>query len=126
MFLCNQFHCKFVCFTLEDNRSVSTSLSCAHSGDKPNAFQVMMSAAHKTVLPRPYDEQPLRGDHAIYNKLLELLNSRNLGWSPGIVETTSIKFLKALTDCLWMLDPHHDQFSSRAYIIPEVFSGFTN
>jgi len=83
----------------------------------------MMSAAHKTVLPTLYDEQPLRGDHAIYNRLLDLLKSRNLGWSLDIVETTGIKFLKLLADCLWTLDPHHDQ------LIPEdfsVFAGFNN
>jgi len=30
-----------------------------------------------------------------------------------------------LSDCLWTLDRHHDQFSLRACLIPEVFSGFT-
>jgi len=44
------------------------------SGNRPNAFEIMMSAARKVVLPPTYEissEQTLRGDHAIYNKLLE-------------------------------------------------------
>ena len=69
VFLCHQFHCKFVCFTPEDDDSTTTSTSSITIGNKPNAFEIIMSAARKVVLPPPYEtssEQPLRGDHAIY------------------------------------------------------------
>jgi len=86
-----------------------------------------MSAACKVVLPPPYEtsgEQLLRGDHAIYNKLLELLQKEKLGWSPDTVTSVGGNFVKGLSDCLWTLDPHHEQFASRACHIPSIFSEF--
>ena len=68
-----------------------------------------MSTARKVVLPPPYEtssEQLLRGDHAIYNKLL---HKENLGWSPDAVASVG-NFVKVLSDCLWTLDPHHEQW----------------
>ena len=130
MFLCHQFHCKFVCFTLEADESATThrsKINIGNNSNMPNAFVIMMSAAHKVTLPPSYqtsDEEQLRGDHAIYNKLMDLLKSMNLGWSPDNVKTTGEKFVKALSDCLWTLDPHHEQFSSRACVIPSIFAEF--
>jgi len=123
VFLCHQFHCKFVCFTLGENNR--TTISAQSSGNKPNAFEIMMSAVHKAVLPPPYEtssEQTLRGDHAIYNKLLELLHTENLGWSPDTITSVGGNFVKGLPDCLWSLDPHHKQFTLRACHIPPGFN----
>jgi len=44
-------------------------MSAQSSGNKPNAFEIMMSAACKAVLPPPYEtssEQTLRSDHVSY------------------------------------------------------------
>ena len=125
VYLCHQFHCKFVCFALEDD--TTTVGSSVSTGSKPNAFVIMMSAAQKILLPPSYQrsgEHPLRGDHAVYNKLLDLLKEMKLGWNPDTVKTTGEKFVKALSDCLWTLDPHHEQFTSRACVIPPIFSEF--
>lgn len=116
VFLCHQFQCKFVCFTIEEDKR-----------DKPNAFGIMMLATHKVVLPPPYEtssEQLLRGDHAIYNKLLELLHKKKLGWSPDAVTSVGGNFVKVLSDCLWTLDSHHEQFTLRACHLPSIFSEF--
>ena len=48
---CHQFRCKFVCFTLEDDATTTTVGSSISTGSKPNTFVIMMSAAHKIVLP---------------------------------------------------------------------------
>ena len=120
--MCHQFKCKFISFTLEEESVASTTVTV----DRPNAFAIMMKAAHTVMLPKSHEStaEPLRGDHAIYNKLLELLKSMSLGWSPSTVGTTGVKFVKTLSDCLWTLDPHHEQFHSRACVIPSIFSEF--
>ena len=51
VYLCYQFHCKFVCFTLEGDATTTTVGSSISTGSKPNIFVIMMSAAHKIVLP---------------------------------------------------------------------------
>lgn len=42
-------------------------------------------------------------------------------WNPDTAGTTGEKFVKALSDCLWT---HHEQFASRADVIPSNFSEF--
>ena len=47
-----------------------------------------------------------------------------LGWSPDVVKGTGDKFVKAVNDTLWALDPHHNQFHDRACALPSIFSEF--
>jgi len=99
----------------------------ASSVRKPNAFEIMMSTTRKIVLPPLYEttsEQSLRGDHAIYNTLLDLLQKEKPGWSPDTVMSVGGNFAKALSDCLWTLDPNHEQFTLRACHIPPIFFEF--
>ena len=53
---------KFVCFTLEDEATTNTVGSSIRTGSKPNAFVIMMSAAHKIVLPPSYQRS---GEHPL-------------------------------------------------------------
>ena len=113
VYLCHQFHYKFICFTPEDKATTTTVGSNISTGSKPNAFVIMMSTAYKIVLPPSYQssgEQRLRGDHAVYNKLLNILKGMKLGWNSATVGITGKKFVKELADCLCALDPHHEQF----------------
>jgi len=54
-------------------------------------------------------------------KLLDLLQKEKLGWT---VTSVGGNFAKALSDFLWTLDPHHEQFTLRACHIPPIFSEF--
>ena len=112
VYLCHQFHYKFICFTLEDKATTTTAGSNISTGSKPNAFVIMISTAHKIVLPPSYQrsgEQRLR-DHALYNELLNILKGMKSGWNLDTVGITGEKSVKELPDCFWALDPHHEQF----------------
>ena len=72
--LCDQFGCKYVCYLLKETITNEVSIEGV---SRPNAFQVLMSSSKRTVLP-PHIEHgsnsaAVRGDHAIYNKLLDVL-----------------------------------------------------
>ena len=54
-----------------------------------------------------------------------MLAKIKVGWSPSVVKTTGEKFVKALSDALWTLDPHHKNFADRCISIPSDFSGFS-
>ena len=44
-----------------------------------NAFQVLMSSSSRIVLPLRILSEAIRGDHAIYNKFLHILEDGNFG-----------------------------------------------
>ena len=106
VYLCHQFHYKFICFTLEDKATTTTVGSNISTGSKPNAFMIMMSTAHKIVLPPSYQrsgEQQLRSDCALYNKLLNILKGMKFGWNLGITGEKSVKELPDCSICLNLL-----------------------
>ena len=57
--MCHQFKCKFISFTLEEESVASTTVTV----DRPNAFAIMMKAAHTVMLPKSHEStaEPLRG-----------------------------------------------------------------
>ena len=86
--------------------------------------EILMSSSSRIVLPPRILSEAIRGDHAIYNKFLHILEDGILGWSPDVVKGTGDKFVKAVSDTLWALDPHHNQFHDRACALPSIFSEF--
>ena len=105
--VCKQFACKYICYMLVE------STDGTGVGDMPrplNAFEILMSSSSRIVLPPCILSEAIRSDHAIYNKFLHILENGNLGWSPDVVKGTGDKFVKAVSDTLWALDPHHNQF----------------
>ena len=64
------------------------------------------------------------GDQLVRNKVLDLLESMKVGWTPGSVETIGERFVKQLSSTLWYLDPHHEKFHSRSISLPSEFSEF--
>ena len=57
----------------------------------------------------------------LYNDLIKLLEVKSLGWYGESCESIGSNFIKALTDLLWYIDPHHEKLSLRSCNIPETF-----
>jgi len=57
----------------------------------------------------------------LYNDLIKLLEVESLGWREEHYESIGSGFIKALTDLLWYIDPHHEKLNCRSCIIPEIF-----
>lgn len=106
----------------------SENVACASTSGVKNALEIM-SRNREIVLP-PKAVKPegrvLRGNLAVRNKLLDMLQSMNLGWNPDVVSSTGENFVKTVADTLWILDPHHKhkQFVDRSCAIPSHFSEF--
>ena len=125
VYLCHQFNCMFVCFVLvDDTRSDAVVSTCMGGAtDTVNAFDILMNRSHEIVLPES-KEGATRGDICVRNKVLDLLRSMKLGWHSDLIDTLGKKFVKALSDTLWTLDPHHKQFIDRCCPIPCLFRDF--
>ena len=60
----------------------------------------------------------------LYNDVLKMLEENNVAF-PGVeVKTSGQAFLRAIVDCLWYLDGHHDALKKQNCPIPELFSHF--
>ena len=114
-----QFHSRAVIFHLAELESESTSSS---DSSRPNAFQVLMSSQRRILLPKKVDTP--RADQRMYNDIIDLLASWNIGWSPDTVETVGKKCVKVLCGALWYLDPHHGRFKDRSLPLPACFEKF--
>lgn len=113
-----QFNSRAIVFHLAVNDSSSSDSS------KPNAFQILMSSQRRILLPRKVDSETPKADQRMYNDIIDLLASWNIGWSPDTVETVGKKCVKVLCGALWYLDPHHSRFRDRSIAIPTSFEKF--
>ena len=50
----------------------------------------------------------------MYNDVLDLLASWNVGWGPDLVQTIGEHCVKTIASVLLYLDPHHPQFKDRS------------
>ena len=116
--LCSQFHSMAVTFHLaEVERGAGSSDS-----SRPNAFQILMSSQRRVELPKKVDTP--RADQRMYNDIIDLLASWNIGWSPDTVDTIGKRCVKVLCGALWYLDPHHGHFGDRSLVLPACFEKF--
>ena len=116
--LCSQFHSMAVTFHLaEVERGAGSSDS-----SRPNAFQILMSSQRRVELPKKVDTP--RADQRMYNDIIDLLASWNIGWSPDTVHTIGKRCVKVLCGALWYLDPHHGHFGDRSLVLPACFEKF--
>ena len=128
VYLYHQFDSKFVCFILVDDAGCSSGL-CTAPGSSMGVGSVAAPPTNhnfmscELMLPES-NERATRGDIAIRNKVLNLLHGMKLGWHADVLDTTGKKFIKALSDTLWTLDPHHKQFIDRGCPIPSLFHDF--
>lgn len=115
--LCSNFSCKAIEYRLA---------SVASSAEKStkNAFDVLMSSSRQVLLPKKYSGERLRADQSLYNDVLDLLASWNVGWGPDSVQTVGERCVKTISSALWYLDPHHTQFKDRSCEISGVFAKF--
>ena len=60
----------------------------------------------------------------MYNDIIDLLASWNIGWSPDTVDTIGKRCVKVLCGALWYLDPHHGHFGDRSLVLPACFEKF--
>ena len=64
-----------------------------------DTFHLMMSAQLTKHVPSKVTEH--NSKDRMKNKLIELLEQKQLGWSPDCVQTTGRKFVDLVTDVLW-------------------------
>ena len=67
------------------------------------------------------------GKDRMKNKVIDLLEQKQLGWSASYVDTTGRKFVDLLTDVLWYLNGCHKSLEGRRLSVPHIFcdiSGF--
>ncbi len=62
------------------------------------------------------------GKDKMKNKVIDLLEQKQLRWSSSYVDTTGRKFVDLLTDVLWCLDGCHKALEGRRLSVPHVFS----
>ena len=133
-------------FLMPEHETVSTA-------QQRNAFEVMMQSSNERKCPKRVHssgtkallkycgtvlietctsiatcllvgDTELCGDHLVRNKLLDLLEEMNIGWTPDAVDSIGERFVKQLTNTLWYLDSHHQKFSSRNIRLPKEFNSF--
>lgn len=84
-----------------------------------NVFNEMMNAASKRVLPDP--RPTTNRNDRLYNDLLALLRSNNLGWEYGTQNVAGKLFVNKLTSLLYYLDDKHSTLKLRSLKIPTFF-----
>ena len=84
--------------------------------DTTNPFTIMMENSKKIQLPAA------RGNtnniNKLYNHLLDILRSKDLGWHIASTSNIGKSFVDRLTNLLWYIDPHHAKLRSRGCIMP--------
>ena len=110
-----QFHPRACCFEFEGDSSSSDS-------SRPNAFQILMSNQRRVLLPKKVDTS--KTDQRMYDDIIDLLASWNIGWMPDTVETVGKNRVKVLSKALWHLDPHHGRFRDHSLALPACFEKF--
>jgi len=67
----------------------------------------------------------LRGDQKLRNDLLDLLEKLGIpGWTRDCVDTSGERCIRVITQALWYIDTHHQQFADRSIKLPEIFASF--
>ena len=117
----DQFHCNVVVFQLAELEASSTN---RESSSRPNAFEILMRSQRKILLPKKVSSDTMRTDQKMYNHVIDLLASWNVGWSPNSVETVGKRCVKTIVGASWYLDPHHECFSAQSLTIPASFHKF--
>jgi hypothetical protein len=104
------YHVRFFCSSqLNDHQ-----LNNRNNKDAINPLITIMENSKKIQLPAARGNT--NNANKLYNHLLDILRSKNLGWH--IVSDISKSFIDRLTNFLWYIDPHHAKLRSRSCTIP--------
>ena len=104
-----------------------------HVPDRPpliptvNAFSVLMYNSQllsRPRLPPTCSVMEHNKKDWLYNDVLKMLEENNVAFSGGEVKTSGQAFLRAIVDCLWDSNGHHDALKKQNCPIPERFSNF--
>jgi len=115
--LCEKFQPCQVKFTLKEQESLEEREE--EGRQNIDGLNKIMEASRICRLPKErnfvicYD--------LLYNDLVKLLKVESLGWYGEYYESIRSEFIKALTNLLWYVDPHHKKLNLRSCIIPENF-----
>jgi hypothetical protein len=114
---------KYILFKLQ-GEAVSEE-SCTNGREPTNAFTVMMEARSAKSVPesRGSGNQVNRKKN-LFNDLCSMLEKKGLGWRKNSVTVLGVPFMSALTNSLWILDPHRETLKKRSCHIPDFFDSF--
>ncbi|GBC03425.1 hypothetical protein RclHR1_05110008 [Rhizophagus clarus] len=86
----------------------------------PNAFDLLMRNSQHVYLP----EQKKEDTHQdlIYNDIIKLLQSKEVGWKSGTHYTLGKSFVERLIAALWYINPHRTKFIERSLSLGELFN----
>ncbi|UZO26953.1 uncharacterized protein OCT59_019163 [Rhizophagus irregularis] len=87
----------------------------------PNAFDLLMRNSQLVCLPEQRKEDTRRD--LLYNDIIKLLQSKEVGWKSGTHSTLGKSFVERLTAALWYIDPHCTKFTERSLSLGEFFDG---
>ena len=59
-----------------------------------------MASSKKVLLPKKYSGERLKADQLLYNDVLDLLASWNVGWGPDSVQTIGERCVKTIASVL--------------------------
>ena len=103
----------------------STTEDGKSRGGEVNAYSVLMESARESKLPSKLltNYETGRGDLRLHDDIIDFLRERNLGFSPGLENTTGSLIVKCLTDALFYIQPHHKTLQARIpNFLPPYFS----
>ncbi|UZO23562.1 uncharacterized protein OCT59_015896 [Rhizophagus irregularis] len=113
--LCEKFQPCQVKFTLKEQESLEKR-------NRQNGINGLSKIMETNRIPKlPKERNFVTRHDLLYNDLIKLLKDELLGWYGGSYESIGSGFIKALTDLLWYIDPHHEKLNLRSCIIPEIF-----
>ena len=90
--------------------------------EKPwDAFRMMMDAQLVLCVSEKVTEERM-GKDRMRNKMVELLERKQLEWSSSNVSMTGHKLIDLLTDALWYIDGCHKTLEDCRLSVPHIFS----
>ena len=109
LYLCEQFNASVVTYFV-----LSNELSATKTEPKRNTFAMMMASTSTMRVPAKKDTPAPTNFDRLYNNIIDFLEEQNVKWSPSIINTTGVEFVKCLTSVLWHITCHRDVFEERA------------
>ena len=91
-----------------------------------DAFKLMVFSQRQQIRKLPRKKEPPRNQKdKRFNDLIDLLEAKQLFYSPAEAESSGHSLVKVLTDLLWHIDGHHATFSDQSCVIPSIFANFS-
>ncbi|CAG8805918.1 23984_t:CDS:1 [Gigaspora margarita] len=89
-------------------------------GVKTDAFNILIRNSREPLLPQRCTEH--NNYNRLYNKIIELFQAQEVGWTNGLYETIEKTFINHLTSALWYIDPHLSTLHMHLYYLLALFT----